>query len=312
MRRLSLLTVIPLALIATCGTCFSQDKEPPDVIKINTDLVVFDAQVIDKKTKRVIDDLTKEDFEITDNGVRQQISYFSRDELPLSIVLLLDVSDSVRPFIHHIRDGALEALRRLKLEDQVAVMAFATSASLVQDFTADRDLVSKQIEAATSAETLGRLTVLAAALDQAAVKMLSASRGSRSVIIVITDNFFATSAYQQKIVLTDLFDSGSVVYGLIVNGGNPAAGLRGGAKPGIEPYVEQTGGEILNANEKNVAAKLALMIDRLRARYVIGFRPTDTTEDGRFRRVGIRTALPMKKDEKTIVLTKRGYYFRRR
>src|SRR5229473_5607908 len=105
MRRLSLSSVIPLLLIASCGICFSQDKEPTDVIRVNTDLVVFDAQVIDKKTKRVISDLKRDDFEIVEVGIKQQIGYFSRDELPLSIMLVLDVSGSVRPILHDIRDG---------------------------------------------------------------------------------------------------------------------------------------------------------------------------------------------------------------
>ena len=51
----------------------TQQQDPLDVVKVNTDLVVFDAQVIDKKTKRVIGDLSKDNFELSDNGSRQQI-----------------------------------------------------------------------------------------------------------------------------------------------------------------------------------------------------------------------------------------------
>src|SRR5216684_2179282 len=143
MRRLSLSSVIPLLLIASCGTCFSQDKEPIDVIRVNTDLVVFDAQVIDKKTKRVISDLAKADFEVSEDGVKQQISYLTRDELPLSIMLLLDVSRSVRSILHEIRDGALNALQHLKHDDQVAVMAFAKTSKMAKDFTKDRALAAR-------------------------------------------------------------------------------------------------------------------------------------------------------------------------
>src|SRR5437899_3714141 len=139
--------LLSFLLIASLSGVFSQglaqEREAIDVVKVNTDLVVFDAQVIDKKTKRVVGDLNKEDFELSDNGVKQQISYFSRDELPLSIILLLDVSGSVRPIIHDIRDGARNALQRLKPQDQVAVMAFANTSKLAQDFTNDRNLVSR-------------------------------------------------------------------------------------------------------------------------------------------------------------------------
>lgn len=311
-RRLYSIGFVFLFLFASNAAVVAQEKDAPEVIKVNTDLVVFDVQVIDKKTKAVIGDLTQADFEILDRGTRQTVTYFSHDELPLSIMLLLDVSDSVRPFIRRIRDGALEALRHLKTEDQVAVMAFATSSELVQDFTVDRNLVAIQIEAATSSDKLGPQTGFAAAMDNAAVRMFNSPQGNRSVIIVITDNFFFTSAYQEKVVLSDLFQSGSVVYGLIVNGSNPLAGLRGGVYPGIDRYVEQTGGEILSANNQDVAGKLALLIDHLRLRYAVGFRPTDNREDDKFRPVEIKVITNQSKDQKTVVLTRRGYYFRRR
>src|SRR5438270_6915245 len=155
--------------LSLCSPSFAQEKDPIDVLKVNTDLVVFDAQVIDKKSKRIVGDLTKDDFEVTDGGVRQQISYFSRDELPLSVMLLLDVSGSVRPILHQIRDGALNALGRLKPEDQVAVMPFANTSRLAQDFTNDRKLVSRKIEEATAVDALGRGTFLGPALESAAI-----------------------------------------------------------------------------------------------------------------------------------------------
>src|SRR5205807_10158293 len=140
------------------ATTVAQQREPDEVIKVNTDLVVFDAQVIDKKSKRIIGDLTRDDFEITDNGVKQQISYFSRDELPLSIILLIDVSRSVRPILHDIRDGALNALKHLKPDDQVAVMAFASETKLAEDFTKDRALVLRKTDEATATDVLGNAT----------------------------------------------------------------------------------------------------------------------------------------------------------
>jgi VWFA-related protein len=311
LRRLHSIGCVLIFLIASNSAAVAQERDV-DVVKVNTDLVVFDVQVIDKKTKAVLTDLSQADFEIFDRGTKQTVSYFSHDELPLSIMLLLDVSDSVRPFIRRIRDGALEALRHLKAEDQVAVMAFATTSELVQDFTTDRNLIATQIEAATSSDRLGVTTVFAGAMDNAAERMLNSPPGNRLVIIVITDNFFYTSEYQEKVVLSDLFQSGSVVYGLIVNGSNPAAGLRGRVHPGMDRYVEQTGGEMVHANNREVADKLALLIDHLRLRYAVGFRPTENTDDDKFRPVEIKILSLQTKDKKTIVQTKRGYYFRRR
>ena len=113
-------------------------------------------------------------------------------------MLLLDVSGSVRPAIHRIRDGALEALGRLKPEDEVAVMAFASSAELVQDFTRNRDLIAKTIKMATAAETLGRATNFAPALDEAALKMFDTPQANRCVIIIVTDNLVLSWPIQEK------------------------------------------------------------------------------------------------------------------
>ena len=314
-NRIVLFVAVSLALIGICSASLAQEKEPADVIKVNTDLVVFDAEVIDKKSKRVIGDLEKDDFEVSENGVKQKLSYFSRDELPLSIMLLLDVSGSVRPIIHQIRDGALRALQHLKTEDQVAVMAFATTSELVQDFTKDRSLVSQRIEAATASERLGRGTFLGPALDRAAMHMQKApTQTSRRVIIVITDNIAFVAHSEEKPILEELFDSGTVVYGLIVRAavGKVFNILFLGQIKGVNEYVEQTGGELLGASKNEVDAKLAAVIDRLRARYALGFKPVNITEDGKFRRVEIKISAAKKRKEKPVVLTKRGYYFRRR
>src|SRR5262249_50730309 len=150
-RAILLLAVAAVLLAANFdSTVKAQNKDSIDVVKVNTDLVVFDAQVVDKKTRRIIGDLSSNDFEITEKGITQEISYFSRDELPLSIMLLLDVSRSVRPIIHEIRDGALNALQRLKPQDEIAVMPFGTTYKLTQDFTKDRRLVSQTITSVTA------------------------------------------------------------------------------------------------------------------------------------------------------------------
>jgi len=287
-----------------------------DVVRVNTDLVVFDAQVIDKKSKRTIGDLTRDDFAITENGVKQEVSYFSRDELPLSIILLLDVSRSVRPIIHEIRDGALNALQRLKPKDEVAVMAFGTTYQLVQDFTKDRPLVSQKIESATATESLGNGTFLSSALESAATHMQKApAAGSRRVIIVITDNIAITPDRETKYIVDELLDTGTVVYGLIVQA---AMGKLfkvmslGQLSKGVNDFVERTGGEIVGADKKEVDAKLGLVIDRLRARYQLGFRPVNISDDGKFRPVEIKITETKKRNEKPVVLTKRGYYLHRR
>lgn len=294
----------------------AQEIDPNDVIKVNTDLVVFDAQVIDKKTRKVFGGLRREDFEIYEENVRQPIAYFSQDQLPLSVLLLLDISRSVTPIIEQVGAGANDALRRLKPEDEVAVMAFADYPKLIQGFTKDRKIAAEKISEA-STTFLGHGTYLNEALHAAEQAMNDAGNPTnRRAIIVITDNIApAGGKFGENKVIGDLLESGTVVYGLVVRAavGKVFNILSFGAIHGVNSYCEETGGEVLGADRKEVDTRLAEMFTRLRTRYTLGFRPAANSEEGKFRRVKVQlTPAIIKTNKKLVVRARSGYYFRKK
>src|ERR1700730_8082810 len=207
---------------------FAQARQPnqDEPIRLRGELVVLDAQVLHKKTALAVDNLVREDFIVYEDGVKQHISHFSRDKLPLSVIVLVDVSGSVWPDLkqfERLRPGALEALKLLKREDEVALMQFAPMATLVQPFTRDRDLV---------VNALGRLngrgergTSVDEGILKAADYMRSASNSdSRRAIIAITDdvNYALTDRVDtvpttkaEGEALLQLYESGSVVCALL-------------------------------------------------------------------------------------------------
>ena len=167
----------------------SQSKAQQEIIKLSTDLVVIDAQVLNRKTGDMVSGLKAQDFEIYEDGAKQVINHFSQDKLSLSVILLIDLSASVSPALNEIRDGALMALNRLKESDEVAVIAFSTKTQLVQDFTVDRQAVVNNIGHIEKASVIGQGTLLFPALRDAALHMSKAGNpASRRVIITITDN----------------------------------------------------------------------------------------------------------------------------
>jgi VWFA-related protein len=294
----------------------AQDVDPNDVIKVNTDLVIFDAQVIDKKTRKVFGGLHQQDFEIYEENVKQPIVYFSQDQLPLSVLLLLDLSRSVTPIIEQVGAGANDALQRLKPEDEVAVMAFADYPKLIQGFTKDRKIAADKIsEAATT--FLGHGTYLNEALHAAEQAMNNASNPTnRRAIIVITDNIApAGGQFGKDKVINDLLESGTVVYGLVVRAafGKVFNILSFGTIHGVNSYCEETGGEVLGADRNEVDTRLAEMFTRLRTRYTLGFRPPANTEEGKFRQVKVQL-MPaiLKANKKLVVRARNGYYFRKK
>lgn len=294
----------------------AQEIDPNDVVRVNTDLVVFDAQVIDKKTRKAFGGLTRDSFEIYEENVKQPIAYFSQDQLPLSVLLLLDISRSVTQIIEQVGTGANDALQRLKPEDEVAVMAFSDYPKLIQPFTKDRKLAADKIgEASTT--FLGHGTFLNEALHAAAEEMNNASNPTnRRAVIVVTDNIApASGKFGKDKVIADLLGSGTVVYGLVVRAaiGKVFNVLSFGTIHGVNSYAEETGGEVLGADRNEVDTRLAEMFTRLRTRYTLGYRPPENNEEGKFRRVRVQlTPAVMRTNKKLVVRARSGYYFRKK
>jgi hypothetical protein len=95
-------------LLAGQGLAAAQNSTPAaekNSYRVDVRLVQVDAQVINKRTHRAAGSLKQDDLQIYEDGVQQQISYFSQDELPLSVVMLFDLTDSVRPVLQSLSQG---------------------------------------------------------------------------------------------------------------------------------------------------------------------------------------------------------------
>ena len=247
--------------------------------------------------------------------MKQEIVYFGQDQLPLSVILLLDISGSVRPIIQTVGEGANNALRHLKPEDEVAVMPFADYPKLISSFTKDRARTAAKITEASNLD-LGHGTMLSDALDQAAREINKGTNpANRRAIIVITDNLTFATGDEIKRLQQELAESGAVVYGLIVRSAFAKVFnvLTLGKIKGVDTFAEETGGEVLGANRSEVDSRLGEMFTRLRTRYTIGYRPPETNEEGAYRQVKVQLAPAiMKTNKQLVVRARRGYYFRKK
>lgn len=305
-------------------------QEPPpaqtsEVVKINTDLVVLDAQALRKKDGRIVNTLRREDFVLLEDGVKQEIVHFSQDRLPLSILLLLDLSASVRPVLQEIRNGALQALEHLRPEDEVALMTFADRTRLLQEFTRDRKKIVDQIGKTLETSFVGVGTAIHTALNEAVLQMDKANdRLSRRVIIVVTDNIATMHKFTSPTISEvneRLLEHSTVVCGLTIGGETSKTlkmFMRGRAEKynwtvRVDEFAEPTGGEVLIADALTVNQRLADLIGHLRVRYSIGYTPADGSRDGRFRRVSLLlTHEAAKREGEISIKTRKGYFARER
>src|SRR5258708_20810905 len=165
-----------------------QEPCEPTVFRLDVRLVTVDAQVLSKKTGRAISTLQREDFQVYEDGVVQPITSFSQDGLPLSVVFLFDLTDSVRPVLKSLASGAWQALQHLKPEDEVAVMVYSASAQLLQDFTFDRELAAAAVEKASKMESYEAAFFNEGVFQAAVQSAKSRNPSSRRVVLWMTDD----------------------------------------------------------------------------------------------------------------------------
>jgi len=287
----------------------AQDQNE-SVIRVDVNLVMVDATV---KTKagQIMADLKKSDFELREDGVVQKIDVFSRDELPLNVALVLDLSDSIGPFLGPLRDAANTALAALKPEDEVALFTFSTEAELRVPFTTDKTKIAEQINTfhARGATNINDGIFLAAQY------LLSAPPNGRRVIILISDDVGTDAGGQgTRDIVTETLAADAVLYNLKIPGYNPPATLAYASMiPGlvnIRRVMDQTGGEIFDVQDvAHLDAAFRALIERIKTRYTLGFYTKATGAEGKPHKLDVRLAPSFgKKGRDYAILAKSGYY----
>ena len=266
-------------------------------LRVGTQLVLVDASVQWKRTGQPLRGLGAADFVLVEDGVPQTISSASEDALPLSVVLLFDLTDTVHPVMQHLADGAAAVLRRLRPQDEVAVMTFSSHTKLEQRFTRDRLTAREGIDAASASYDQSEPTFIFEDLWEAVqVSETSSLRDARRVQVWVTDGSANDEEAQrglakhppaqwhtQEEAIRSLLQSGVVVSALIER-----SGLRGTGRFGdVEHYADDTGGPVLYATESNAADRLAALLDALRARYTLGYKPGEAKADGALCRLNV-------------------------
>jgi VWFA-related protein len=265
-------------------------QEPPqNVIRVNVNLVLVDATV-KNKAGQIMVDLKQENFELHEDGTPQKIEIFSRDEIPLDVVLVLDLSDSIGPFLVPLRQAANIALSALKPEDQVALFTFSTEAQMRVPFTHDKSQIADMIGGFQT----GGATNINDAIFLPAQYLLNAPQKDRRVIILISDDV-GTSAGGQgtRDIVTEAIASDAVVYNLKIPGYNPPETRMAAAMtPGlvdIRKVVEQTGGEVFNVPDvAHLDEVFRALIQRIKTRYTLGYYTNATAALGTPHKIDVR------------------------
>jgi Ca-activated chloride channel family protein len=287
-------------------------KQDQSAIQVDVNLVLLDATV-KTKTGDIMSNLKKDDFQVREDGAVQKLEVFSRDELPLSVALVLDLSDSIGPFLGPLRDAATTALAALKPDDQVALFTFSTEAELRVPFTKDKSKIADQI----STFRAGGATNINDGIFGAAQYLLKTPPNGRRVIILISDDVGTDAGGQgTRDIVTESIAADTVLYNLKIPGYNPASTLFAASMiPGlvnIRKVMDQTGGEIFDVkNVSNLDAVFQALIQRIKTRYTLGYYTNASGAEGKPHKLDVVLAPKFgKKGKDYLLLSKTGYYIR--
>ena len=319
--------VTPQTRDRTVGPRRVESDIKPEVIKTDVDLVNVDALVLRKNTSRVVGDLAREDFMISEDGVAQTITHFSQDQLPLSVLLMIDRGGCLDPFGDEVRHAAMSALEQLKPSDEVAVMTYADNVELIQGFTKDRRGIKYALDIVPPHDERANHCLDTAFYAAADYMNKAANPVGRRVVIAITGvtrNFDCMGSPSGKAATMSILESGSVVCGIIPK--TPAQQIENGmmswmtrmGKVGgvhildIQKLADETGGELLKDKPEELDKTFVTLIEHLRTRYNMAFVSSNKKRDGTVRKLKVELAAANKKDkekekEKLVVKARRSY-----
>ncbi len=290
-----------------------QQEKPQEPIRVGVNLVNLYVTVRDKN-KRILPDLTKEDFQIFEDGQAQAIDSFAREvNLPLTFGMLIDTSISQERVLSMEQDAADRFLGRvLRAKDLAFVLSFDINVDLLGDYTGERSELMRAIQRARINSPLPDGPVARSGpagtklydAIYAACKDRLAGEAGRKALIILTDAVDAGSQVPLEEALevaqrtdTVIHIIGVADYGFYGWGGYSGEGY-------AKKLAEQTGGRsIFVNNEKKLEEAFTQISEELRTQYVLGYYPTNRTKDGKFRKIEIKI-----KRDAAKVLARKGYY----
>ena len=255
-------------------------NNPQDKIVINTKLVNLTVSVNDK-LGRFVTGLTKEDFEVFDDNVKQDIAFFSDEDAPISLGIVYDVSSSMGDFSSHSLSMLRHFFDNSHVEDEFYVYAFNNRIQLVQDFTALPEALLSRV---TYIKAKGSTALFDA--TYAAVEKVRQGRHHKKVILIFSDGEENSSRYSGKELQNLLKENDVQIYAIGMSE------LSGGAGT-LKFIAEPTGGQAFfpfdYASAELIYTRLALM---LRRQYVIGFYPSNVTGGTTWPKIHLQVKAP--------------------
>jgi Ca-activated chloride channel homolog len=314
----------------------AQDGQKPrtegQTIRLNVEMVSLPVVVTDRQGVRVLD-LHKDDFEVYEDGVPQEIAGFGVTDEPVSVALAIDTSGSVEDQLARMQNEAIHFVNLLHPDDSVAIMSFSQDVQLLEDWSISR----RRNERGIKETRHGSCTKVYEAVWLALEEVLKPVQ-ERTALVLFTDgDDTASQKASQKETIELAKESRAAIYsvyfrphaqflsGINVGGipgsGRPpittppaipqgggggcgGSGFPSGGRGYLNELADYTGGKVFDASRmEDLGPAFEQVAKELSSQYSLGYYASNTKRDGKFRRVDIKV-----KRAGLSARTKKGYY----
>ncbi len=244
--------------------------------------------------------LTRDDFEVLEDGVRQEVSFFTSDDVaPLTLVLLLDASSSIEPSEKGIKKAASNLVREMTPRDQTAVVVFSDSVKSSTHFTAFQKPLLDAIGSLHPAGWTALYDAILHSLDK-----LSRIEGRKTLLVFTDGSDSRPTAGGSKASMEEAIEAGKHSEVTIYTVGFVAE-AREVNRDFLERLARATGGRaFFPVNVDHLERSFSAIQEELHTQYRIGYTPRNDVRDGAWRRIEVR----IKGQPNLIVRTRQGYY----
>jgi Ca-activated chloride channel family protein len=271
--------------------------------RVSVDLINVLCSVLDKNTNSFVTNLTRGDFVVYENEQKQEIKNFAREtDLPLTIAMLIDTSQSVAPKLKFEQEAAINFFQTILRErDRAMLVEFDSGVKMLQDFTGDPNKMAREIKKLRAAGGTALYDAIAMTCDEKLIR-----ETGRKAIIILSDGEDESSKATLHQALEMALRAEATIFAISVSKGG-FFGVGGGSKEGdtvLKEMAQQTGGRIFFPFKvEELDDSFRQINQELRSQYSLGYLSTNLTRDGSYRKIEIKV------QEKGFKLNyRKGYY----
>jgi len=289
-------------------------EEPMTIFRAEVSLVKVDFEAVERNSTAP-PDFTKEDFVVFDENQPQPIVHLERQSVPLDLLLLLDISGSMRRSLEDVAAASRAALAQLHPGDRVALMLFSRRAEVIQPFTEDLSSTQYKILNSIYKQNLGNGTLINESLVAAAAYMKQQPVKGRRAILIVTDNEGVNYESTDAEVVRAMFAADTVLNAIVVRKGPRPPAVRStgytnpaSAPPDVYNISRQTGGAALDGIGK-ISDVFQRLVESIRARYFLQYAAPPAELAGKFRHIRVELSPAARSRHPDVVIHAReGYY----